>query len=236
MKYSIILPCYNESESLNDLVNLINKFPKKYKCEFILVENGSTDDSKNFFDNCKLFDEKYIKKVYVKENKGYGYGIIQGLKVATGDYVGWIHSDLQYNPLDLVPFLDYLEEHFDNHILLKGKRKNRKLVEYVFTFGMGIYDSILFKKHMSNVMAMPVIFNRELLDYIDLFPFDYTIDIFAYGLALKKNYDVKHLPIYLKNRERGISSWNTGFVSRIKQSKKMMNGSVKVRNALKEIE
>ena len=65
MKYSIILPCYNESESLNDLVKIIEKFPKKYKCEFILVENGSTDDSRKFFDTCKSSDDKYIRKVYV---------------------------------------------------------------------------------------------------------------------------------------------------------------------------
>lgn len=235
MKYSIILPCYNESESLNDLMNLIEQFPKKYKCEFILVENGSTDNSKEFFDKSTNFDEKYIKKVYVEENKGYGYGIIQGLKEATGKYVGWLHSDLQYNPLDLTSFFDYLDSHFGNQILLKGKRKNRKLVEYVFTFGMGLYDSILFQHHMSNVMAMPVIFNGELLDYINLFPYDYTIDIFVYGLALKKNYKIQHLPIYLKSREKGVSSWNTGFASRIKQSKKMINGSRKVKKSLKEI-
>ena len=101
---------------------------------------------------------------------------------------------------------------------------------------MGIYDSILFGEKMSNVMAMPVIFNKDLLSYIDKFPYDYTIDIFIYGLALKKNYNVKHLPIYLKNREKGVSSWNTGFMSRIKQSKKMINGSKDVKSKLKEIE
>ena len=84
-------------------------------------------------------------------------------------------------------------------------------------------------------MAMPVIFNKELLDYIDKFPYDYTIDIFIYGLALKKDYNVVHLPIYLKNREKGVSSWNTGFVSRIKQSKKMIDGSRYVKKELKEI-
>lgn len=236
MKYSIILPCYNESESLNDLVKIIEKFPKKYKCEFILVENGSTDDSKKFFDTCKSFDDKYIRKVYVKKNQGYGYGIIQGLKEARGKYVGWLHSDLQYNPMDLTVFFDYINDHQKENILLKGKRKNRKIVEYIFTFGMGIYDSILFGKKMSNVMAMPVIFNKDLLSYIDKFPYDYTIDIFIYGLALKKNYNVKHLPIYLKNREKGVSSWNTGFMSRIKQSKKMINGSKDVKSKLKEIE
>ena len=50
MKYSIILPCYNEAENLMDLVNIINKFPKKYKAEFILVENGSTDNSREIFE------------------------------------------------------------------------------------------------------------------------------------------------------------------------------------------
>lgn len=235
MKYSIILPCYNESESLDNLIKIIKKFPKKYKCEFILVENGSTDDSKKFFDTCEAFDDKYIRKVYVKKNQGYGYGIIQGLKESRGEYVGWLHSDLQYNPMDLTSFFDYIENHSGEKLLLKGKRKNRKIVEYIFTFGMGVYDSLLFRHKMSNVMAMPVIFNKELLDYIDKFPYDYTIDIFIYGLALKKDYNVVHLPIYLKNREKGVSSWNTGFVSRIKQSKKMIDGSRYVKKELKEI-
>lgn len=235
MKYSIILPCYNEADNLIELVKLINKFPKKYKIEFILVENGSTDNSKEIFEKQISFDNKYLRAVYVKENKGYGFGIIQGLKEATGDYVGWLHSDLQYNPLDLVPFFDYIENHKDEKILLKGKRKNRKIVEYIFTFGMGVYDSILFKKRMTNVMAMPVIFNRELLKFLSDFPLDFTIDIYVYALAQNKGYKVVHLPISLKNREKGKSSWNNGFISRVKQSKKMMDGSIKVKKMIQEM-
>ena len=100
---------------------------------------------------------------------------------------------------------------------------------------MGVYDSILFKKKMANVMAMPVIFNKDLLEYLPDFPFDFTIDIYVYALAKKKNYNVYHLPIYLKNRKKGKSSWNTGFVSRLKQSKKMMDGSKKVKKDLEEM-
>ena len=234
MKYSIVIPCYNESENLMDLVNVINSFPSDYDVEFILVENGSTDNSKQIFDN-EIVENNLIKKVYVKENKGYGYGIIQGLKIASGDYVGWLHADLQYNPLDLKLYFDYINNHYNDRILLKGKRKNRKLVEYIFTFGMGIYDSILFKKRMSNVMAMPVIFNKELLNYIQLFPEDFSIDIFVYALAQKKKYKVIHLPIYLKDRQKGVSSWNVGFSSRIKQSIKMIKGSKQVKKVIKEV-
>ena len=235
MKYSIIIPCYNESGNLKKLVKLLSKVPKKYKVEFILVENGSTDNSRDIFENSLVLDGKYIKSVYVDCNQGYGYGIIQGLKKATGKYVGWIHADLQYNPLALVPFFNYLDKQDGEYFLLKGKRKNRKLVEHIFTFGMGIFDSLLFRKKMANVMAVPVIFNRELLDYIDDFPKDFCIDIFVYVLALKKKYNVVHLPIYLKNRENGCSSWNTGFISRIKQSIKMIKGSLLVNKKMKEI-
>ena len=235
MKYSIVIPCYNESGNLKKLVKLLEKIPKKYKVEFILVENGSTDNSRDVFENELMLNNKHIKSVYVDNNRGYGYGIIQGLKKASGKYVGWIHADLQYNPLDLLPFFDYLDTGDGEFLLLKGKRKNRKLVEHIFTFGMGIFDSLLFGKKMSNVMAVPVIFNKELLNYMDYFPEDFCIDIFVYVLALKKQYVVTHLPIYLNNRENGCSSWNTGFTSRVKQSMKMIKGSLLVKRRMKEI-
>ena len=230
--FSIIFPCYNESENLDKLVKVLINFPKNYDVEFILVENGSTDNSKEIFEK---INDKRIKKVYVKKNEGYGYGIIAGLKEATGKYVGWLHSDLQYNPMELVPFFDYLNSSDKEKILLKGRRLNRHFVEYVFTFFMGIYDTALFHHRMKNVMSMPVIFNRDLLRYIDLFPFDYTIDIFIYALAQKKRYEVKFFDVHLRDRKGGKSSWNTGFISRIKQSFKMIDGSKKIKRKIKEV-
>lgn len=234
MKYSIIIPCYNEGESLLELVKVLKKFPKKYKVEFILVENGSKDNSREIFEKKLKLDDKHIRKVYVNNNQGYGYGIIQGLKKAKGEYVGWLHADLQYNPLDLVPFFDYIEQHPNEKLLMKGKRKNRTFIEHFFTFGMGIYESLLFRKHMTNVMAMPVIFNKELIKNHKDFPYDFSIDIYTYALALKEKYNVVHLPIIIQERKKGVSSWNTGIVSRIKLSKKMMTSSIIVKNKLKD--
>ena len=233
--YSIVIPCYNEAENLEKLVAALRKFPKRYDVEFILVENGSTDDSRKMFRTMKEIDGKRIKKVYVDENKGYGFGIVSGLRKAKGDFVGWLHADLQYDPAVLAEFFDYIDRAGIEEILMKGRRRNRHFIEYVFTFGMGVYDSLLFRKHMSNVMAMPVIFNSALLDCLDEYPEDFTIDIFAYALAQKKGYEVAFLPVVLKDRVGGKSSWNTGFSSRVKQSIKMMRGSKKVKKQLKEM-
>ena len=234
MKFSIIVPCYNESSNIDKLVSTLMSFPNKYNVEFILVENGSKDNSREIFELNKNINKNNIKSVYVDENKGYGFGIIQGLKKATGDYVGWIHADLQFNPLDLISFFDFIETNkLNNKYFMKGKRKNRSLIENIFTFGMGVVDTIIFRKNMHDVMSMPVIFNKEMLSEIDKFPFDFSIDIYTYALANKLNYKIKHLPVIIIERENGVSSWNTGLSSRIKQSKKMFDASIKVNKEMR---
>ena len=45
MKYSIVIPCYNEEENLPKLVSSITEFAKGRDLEFVLVENGSKDNS-----------------------------------------------------------------------------------------------------------------------------------------------------------------------------------------------
>lgn len=237
MKYSIVFPCYNESGSIKKLFTILQKIPQKYDAEFILVENGSTDNSRKIFQ--KLPKTNNIKLIYIDKNQGYGYGIIRGLKSASGEYIGWLHSDLQYNPLDLIPFFEYINNHPKTNVLLKGKRKNRKIIEHLFTFGMGVYDTILFRKKMTNVMAMPVIFNRSLIfnkktEISPCLPTDYSIDIYIYALANKLNYKVVHLPIKLQERHSGTSSWNTSFSAKFKQSVKMINGSKKIKKSLED--
>lgn len=98
MKFSIIIPCYNEQANLPSLIERILPLQNEYELEYILVENGSTDNSREFF--IKNIEGKYKNIIveYVDINKGYGFGIKQGLKLSNGQYVGWIYSDLQVCP------------------------------------------------------------------------------------------------------------------------------------------
>ncbi len=234
MKYSIIIPCYNEEENLKNLIDAVVPIISRKDVEFILVENGSTDRSRVIFE--KEIEGKYknIKVVYVDENKGYGYGLRQGIISSSGKYIGWIHADLQVNPLILHDYfnqIEYFEKNNMEKVFLKAQRSNRHLIEYFFSFGMGIYESMVFRKRMKEVMATPVLFNKSLIkDHIEDIPFDFSIDIYIYALAVNNNYLVNHLPVVMKDREAGDSSWNTGLISRIKLSKKMMSSSIKLKN------
>ena len=155
MKFSIIIPCYNEAPNLINLLGNLSPIISRDDTEVILVENGSTDNSKDLFKTTIEHHFPQVTTVYVNTNKGYGYGILQGVQVATGDYIGWIHADLQVDASILLNFFDYAKSNPTRTFFLKGKRSNRHLIEYFFSFGMSCFESLLFHKIMFEVMAMP---------------------------------------------------------------------------------
>ena len=229
MLISIVIPCYNEASNIPELIkHICNINERSCSVEYIIVNNGSTDNSEDVFNvyrNAKL--NKNVRFVTVPKNRGYGYGIKQGVKEACGEYVGWIHGDVQMYPEELEKFFLFLQEHEGENVLMKGKRSGRKVIEYIFTYGMGVVASLVFRKTMKEVMSMPVLTNKKLL-HSELED-DFGIDIEVYYLAVRQNYNVVHLPVTIHERVGGVSSWNTGLLSRLKTSLKMFSTMKKIK-------
>ena len=142
MKLSIVIPCYNESDSINLLIEKLLKILKN-DIEIILVDNGSTDDTYDRLLSLSL--PKNIKVVKITKNLGYGNGIIQGLKSTKGEIVAWTHADLQTDPRDVIKCYEKFKEDLINKkCVVKGKRKRRSLSEQIVTLGMSLYCSVIF--------------------------------------------------------------------------------------------
>lgn len=236
MRFSIIVPCYNEKENIDNLIKRLQPLQEKYDLEYILVENGSGDGSKAYFQNCVEGKYPNIKVVYVDKNQGYGYGLQQGMKNASGDYIGWIHADLQMPPEELVQFFEELNKHETNEkLFLKGRRTNRSLFDTFFTNGQSVFNSCLFGAKIYDVGAIPVIFSRSLLDevLIDDMANDFSIELYVYKEAVRLGYKVIRFKVALLKRETGKSSWNHGFKSKIRQSKVIFKDSLKIKRGEK---
>jgi len=212
----IVIPCYNESLSIKDLVQRCNFVSSKSPINFILVDNGSLDNTWEQLELLTL-NSKNIVSLKVNHNIGYGNGILTGLTRTKAPYVGWMHADLQTAPDDLIQIADWLLTAKDvKYIFVKGKRKNRALIDMFFSFGMSVFESILFRKRMTEINAQPTIFTRSLIADLNNAPLDFMLDLFAYNKAISKGYRQKRFFVYFGRRKYGVSSWNKNVFSRIK--------------------
>jgi len=126
---SIIIPFYNEAESLpvltRQLIEVMNKIKKEY--EVILVDDGSNDNFQfsifNFHSNIKLI--KHKKKL------GKGQALKTGIESSKGDIIVFMDADLQDDPKDIKNFLKKIDEGYD---LVNGIRANRQESVIVKTY------------------------------------------------------------------------------------------------------
>jgi len=225
-RFSIIIPCYNEALNLPELILQLELLVKKKNIEFILVNNGSTDNS------LEILTRTFTPNIYVvnlEKNIGYGGGIKAGLEQAKGEYIGWIHADLQYSVVDSLSNLNHL---CDEAKFLKGQRCGRTFFQSAVSMAMSIYESILFRKCLYEINAQPTIFHKELLNYMKNVPNDFSIDLYVYLLALKYNFAIKRIRVNFIKRQYGNSSWNSGIKSVFSMSMKTMQFSFKLRRLL----
>lgn len=105
-KLSIIVPCYNEEKTILSVIDEINEYSELEK-EIIIVDDGSTDNTKNIL---KDTNNNQLKIYYHDRNYGKGKAIRTGIQNSTGDIILIQDADLEYSPKDyhvlLRPFFE----------------------------------------------------------------------------------------------------------------------------------
>tara|TARA_Y100000389_G_C17454056_1_gene516830 strand:+ start:313 stop:1029 length:717 start_codon:yes stop_codon:yes gene_type:complete len=215
---SIIIPCYNEEKNIHFLFkkieNLLNKEPK---LEVIIVDNGSTDSTQIKILNSSLYTNHKIKIINIKKNFGYGHGIMSGVKVASGKFIGWCHADLQTDPKDVYDAFIKFKDKLDNEkVIIKGRRINRNLFDNFFTICMSIFASIVFHKIINDINAQPKIFSRLFLTYMNDYPNDFSLDLYLLVIAKNNSYKIINYDVEMKDRIYGQSKGGGTIKGKIK--------------------
>lgn len=222
MKFSIVIPCYNEEGNVTRLVKRFNEVKGNRDIELILVDNGSNDFTQSEILK-EIKNNDFVKLVIVEENQGYGFGILAGLKEATGEYLGWLHADLQTDPKVIMKMINYIYKSEEKKLFFKGlRKKNRTFMDWTFTFGMSIFETIYLRQRMWDINAQPTLFPKEFYEKWVTPPTDFSLDLYAFYIARREGYRVVRVPAIQSKRVEGKSSWNTGFASRIKQTKRTL--------------
>ena len=228
MNVSLVIPCFNEAKNLPLLISRCEELINNYPMEVILVDNGSTDGSSNIIAKYSL-----LKLVRIEENKGYGNGILQGLKNANGEILAWTHADLQTDPNDLIAGLDYfLNSDNPQRIFVKGQRHGRPFLDSLFTLGMSIFETILLQKPMWDINAQPTVFHKSFFQLWEKPPIDFSIDLYAYFMAKKSKLVIKRFPVKFSKRLHGQSNWNVSLMGKYKFIKRTLAYSFMLKRKL----
>lgn len=197
MKVSVIIPVYNESQTIGPLVRkLRNLYPN---FEIIVVNDGSTD-------NTAAAAREAGANVYSHPyNIGNGAAIKSGIRVAGGDILVFMDADLQHDPEDIKKMLSY----FPDYDMVVGARSTGDQASFGRALGNKIYNWLA-----SYVAKFPIkdltsgfraIKSDIAYNFLYLLPNTYSYPATLSLCVLRSGRTLKYLPIEAKARQYGKS-------------------------------
>lgn len=231
-KLSIVMPCYNESKSIPYILDRFAQVIGERAIDVVLVDNGSFDETPAVL-SALLPIYHFAKTTRVENNQGYGFGILSGLHVAAGEFLGWTHADLQTDPSDVIRAYDMIcKTSQAEKIFVKGIRTGRPLFDQFFTVGMSAFESVYLQTRLWDINAQPNVFHRSFFEQWKNPPHDFSIDLYACYMAKKLNIKMVRFPVVFGPRQFGTSSWNSGLKARWKLIARTMSFSANLRKML----
>lgn len=126
MELTILIPCYNEEDSIEECVktslDVLRK--NKIKGEVLVIDNNSTDKSNSLA-------KRAGARVVVEKNRGYGAALRRGNKEALGKYIVMADADMSYDFNYAPTFLEYLKQDYD---MVIGNRFNKNMERNAMSF------------------------------------------------------------------------------------------------------
>jgi glycosyltransferase involved in cell wall biosynthesis len=231
MKFSLVIPCYNEAANLPLLLGRCKEVTRCPDVEVILVDNGSTDNSPEVLLSL-LPEYPGCRSIRVEKNQGYGFGILEGLRAAKGEILGWTHADMQTDPQDALRGLELFEQHGPD-LFVKGRRYGRPLADVFFTVGMSAFETILLGRPMWEINAQPTMFSRAFFEKWHEPPYDFSLDLYAYYQAHRKRLATYRFPVLFGERAHGVSRWNVNWAAKRKFIIRTVSYSLQLKSRIK---
>lgn len=165
-KLSVVVPVYNEEENVGLLVDRIVTALADKNYEIILVDDGSTDQTRQ---EIKKLNHPKVVLIELKKNYGQSLALAAGIDYSTGDYIITMDGDLQNDPDDIL--MMYNKAKTEDWDVVTGIRQKRK-DNLIRTFPSKIANWIIRKTTKLDIKdhgcALKV-FNRETAKDLNLY-------------------------------------------------------------------
>jgi glycosyltransferase involved in cell wall biosynthesis len=168
---SIVIPAYNEAESLPELLQWIEKVMQthNYSYEAIFVDDGSRDNTWEVIESLSAQNEN-VRAIKFQRNYGKSPALNEAFKIAQGNYVVTMDADLQDSPEEIPELINVLEE--GEYDLVSGWKKVRHDNKFTKNLPSKLYNSVTGK--MSGIKLHDMncglkIYKKQVVKSIEVF-------------------------------------------------------------------
>jgi len=169
MKLSVIIPVYNEKNTIKKIIQQVKEAELELEKEIILIDDGSTDGTREILENLEYPD---VKVKFHDKNKGKGAALRTGFSLATGDFVIIQDADLEYDPREypilLTPLLDGRADAVYGSRFLGGPHRVLFFWHYVGNKILTTFSNILTNINLTDMETCYKVFRKETLDNLTL--------------------------------------------------------------------
>ena len=172
MKISIVVPCFNEIETIKEITSKIVNTLNKYQYEILVIDDCSTDGSLKILNEIQS-NYKNIKILSNSKNLGKGASLRKGFEEATGEIICIQDADLEYDPIDLIKMINLIIEGsadvvFGSRFRGNGPVRANLYINRVANFIITTLTNIFTNLSLTDIECCYKVFKKKDIQKIDL--------------------------------------------------------------------
>lgn len=172
MKISIVVPCFNEIETIKEITSKIVNTLNKYQYEILVIDDCSTDGSFKILNEIQS-NNKNIKILSNSKNLGKGASLRKGFEEATGEIICIQDADLEYDPIDLIKMINLIIEGsadvvFGSRFRGNGPVRANLYINRVANFIITTLTNIFTNLSLTDIECCYKVFKKKDIQKIDL--------------------------------------------------------------------